>query len=100
MLSGPDRRGEMEEKDALDAFLDGMIGARIAMAAGEKGAGEREMALMRENALVLDGLDQQMRQRIETRMNLMIDEMIGSERKSYMEGLKDGIKLMKWMQGL
>lgn len=86
----------MEDQD----FWDKIIGDRIAILLGIKDAEQREMKLMKENNSILEGLDQETRQRIGTQMNLMIDKIEDSERKIYIQGMKDGIKLMKWIQKL
>lgn len=81
-------------------FKDKIVNERLAVLLGAKDMESREKELMKANALVLEELDQQTRHKIEVHMNLMIDRMADSEQEIYVEGVKDGIKLMKWIQQL
>lgn len=79
-------------------FKDKLVNERIAVLLGVKDIESREEELMKDNAAALEGLDQLTRQKIEVQMNLIINRMINSEQQVYVEGVKDGIKLMKWIQ--
>ncbi len=81
-------------------FKDKVAGERIAALLETSDLEQKEKELAEENAAVLDGLDMQTRQRIEAQMNRMIDRMVDLGQQAYMEGIKDGIKLMKWVQQL
>lgn len=78
-------------------FQDKMVNERIAMLFGMRDA---EQELMRDYDSVLEGLEHPVEQRIRTQINRMINQMIETEREAYYAGVKDGIKLAKWVHQL
>lgn len=81
-------------------FQDKMMNERIAMLFGMRDAEQREQELMRDYDSVLEGLEHPVEQRIRTQTNRMINQMIETEREAYYAGVKDGIKLAKWVHQL
>lgn len=80
-------------------YMDFVIEERIAVLLQVK-MEEREKEMMADASKTIEGLDEEVRLQVETCVNLLIDKMADSEVKLYMGGLKDGVKLAKWVERL
>lgn len=80
-------------------YIDFVIEERIAVLLQTK-MEEREKEMMDDTSKTIEGLGEEVRLQVETCMNLLIDKMADSEVKLYIGGLKDGVKLMKWVDRL
>lgn len=78
-------------------FMEFMVDERIAMLL-QKDREKRETDMMDESDEFLKDVDEETRLQVETCINLLINQMAVSEMKLYICGLKDGVKIAKWVE--
>lgn len=78
-------------------FMEFVVDERIAMLL-QKDRENRETDIMDESDEFLKDVDEKTRLQVETCINLLINQMAVSEMKLYICGLKDGVKIAKWVE--
>lgn len=78
-------------------FMEFVVDERIAMLL-QKDREKRETEMMDEVDEFLKNADEETRLQMETCINLLINQMAVSEMKLYICGLKDGVKIAKWVE--
>lgn len=84
----------MDERE----FLDWIAGERMAMSAGLDSEDDREIRLMKECDSVLEGLEEPVKNRVRAQLCVIAERLMDEERKAYTQGIKDGVRLTKWVQ--
>jgi hypothetical protein len=80
-------------------YLDLMIDERISMILNKNSDG-REIEMKDAASKVIEDMDEKMRTQVEMCISLLIDTMAKSEVKLYVGGVRDGIKIAKWVNSI
>lgn len=78
-------------------FIEFVVDERIAMLL-QKDKEQQETEMMDEVDELLKNVDEETRLQMETHINLLVNQMAVSEMKLYICGLKDGVKIAKWVE--
>ena len=82
----------MENEDLFEKMIEERLERLL-----YKKSSEKELKIMEEGERILSGLKDEDHVKIEAYMNQILDNMAENERKAYHGGMRDGVRLARWI---